>query len=212
MLWKDLCSGCIHAPVYDNQGKKVDNQKCPFCRVPTPDSDGEIAERYKLRIEAEDPIAIYNLGVYYRDGKYGYPQYHKKALEHWHRAAELGYAKAYLNIGYAYTHGHGVEVDEEKATYYYELGAMKGDAIARCNLGILEHRSGNMVRALKHSMIAVSSGDAESLDNIKEMYSEGHATKEDYTKALQSYQAYLSEIKSSQRDKAAAASEMYRYY
>ena len=33
---KTICSGCIHAPVYDNQGKKVDNQKCPFCRVPTP--------------------------------------------------------------------------------------------------------------------------------------------------------------------------------
>lgn len=34
----------------------------------------------------------------------------------------------------------------------------------------------------------------------------------DYKKALQSYQEYLSEIKSPQRDKAAAARENYRYY
>ena len=28
---KVICSGCIRAPLYDNQGNKVDNQKCPFC-------------------------------------------------------------------------------------------------------------------------------------------------------------------------------------
>ena len=36
------------------------------------------------------------------------------------------------------------------------------------------------------------------------MYSNGDATKEDYTKALQSYQTYLRGIKSRQRDEAAA--------
>ena len=39
----------------------------------------------------------------------------------------------------------------------------------------------------------------------------GHATKDDYAKALRAYQAYLAEIKSDQRDKAAAASADYRY-
>jgi len=29
-----VCSGCIHAPVYDNQGNKVDIKTCPFCRTP----------------------------------------------------------------------------------------------------------------------------------------------------------------------------------
>ena len=33
---KTICSGCIHAPLYDTYGNEVDNQKCPFCRVPTP--------------------------------------------------------------------------------------------------------------------------------------------------------------------------------
>ena len=61
-------------------------------------------------------------------------------------------------------------------------------------------------------MIAVRAGDYDSLKRIQIMYSDGHATKEDYTAALQSYQAYLMEIKSAQRDKAAAYSESYRYY
>ena len=37
-------------------------------------------------------------------------------------------------------------------------------------------------------------------------------TKEDYMKALQLYQEYLDEIKSHQRDEAAAADEKCRYY
>ena len=50
------------------------------------------------------------------------------------------------------------------------------------------------------------------MEQIKEFYSKGFATKEDYTRALQLYQDYLGEIKSKQRDEAAAAREDYRYY
>ena len=61
-------------------------------------------------------------------------------------------------------------------------------------------------------MIAVIGGSKESLEKIHQLYIDGHVTKEDYTKALQSYQVYLSEIKSDQRDEAAAADEDNRYY
>ena len=209
---KEICTGCIHAPVYDNQGNKVDNTKCAFCRTPLSNSDEEANTRKKKRVEMNDPIAIYNAGNYYRDGRNGYPQDEKKALELWHRAGGLGFAESYTNIGYAYRYGEGVEVDENKAKHYYELAAMKGSASARHNLGNMEGREGNLDRALKHWMIAVKSGDSDSLKEIQKYYLNGHATKEDYTKALQLYQAYLDEIKSSQRDKAAAAREEYRYY
>ena len=43
-------------------------------------------------------------------------------------------------------------------------------------------------------------------------YKYGYATKEDYTKALLTYQSYLGEIKSKQRDEAAEADDQYRYY
>jgi len=217
---KVICSGCIYAPVYDNQGNKVDNEKqnqCPFCRTVAPKSSEEAVKRLNKLVAAGDPIAMYNLGCYYRDGC-GLPQDYAKALELWHRAGELGYAIAYASageLGYAvsaYYDGRGVEVYKKKANHYYELAAMGGNANARYNLGNLEGRAGNMDRALKHYLIAVSSGDAESLKQIQLFYSKGHATKEDYTTALQSYQTYLGEIKSKQRDDAAAADNRYRYY
>ena len=71
---KTICSGCIHAPLYDNQGNEVDNEKCPFCRTPHPKTNEEEVERYNVRVEKDDPIAIYNLGCCYRDGIYGLPQ------------------------------------------------------------------------------------------------------------------------------------------
>ena len=119
---------------------------------------------------------------------------------------------AYCNIGYAYSHGEGVEVDMKKATHYYELAAMKGNAMARHNVALIEKKAGNIDRALKHYMIAARSGWSNSLKGMKQLYSNRHATKEQYTKALQLYQTYLSEIKSKQRDEAASADEDYRYY
>jgi len=210
---KTICSGCIHAPLYDHQGNEVDNKKCPFCRTPHPKTDEEIMEREKKRVEAGDPIAIYNQGNHYQDGTYGYPQDLTKALEYWHRAGELGYAEAYSCIGYAYQHGEGVEVDKKKARHYYELSAMGGNEVARNNLGFMEIEAGNFDRGLKHWIISVRGGYINSLSNVKVLYSKGHASKDDYTKALQLYQVYLGDIKSVQRDKAAVADdEDCRYY
>jgi len=105
---KVICSGCIHAPVYDDQGNEMIKKICPFCRVPTANSYEEYVERLNKRVEAGDFIAIGKLGGYYAAGKNGFPQDYTKALELWHRAADLGYSKAYGNIGWAYLHGSAV--------------------------------------------------------------------------------------------------------
>ena len=209
---KVICSGCLHAPRYDDLGNIVDNRKCAFCRTRWPKSNREVVQSLEKRVELDDPIAIYNMGCDYQDGTCGRPQNHAKALELYHRAAELGYVASYNNIGYAYNNGEGVDVDKKKARHYYELAAIGGDPIARYNLGEMDEEAGNIERALKHYMIAVRDGDAESLTAIQRLYSNGLATKEDYTKALQLYQTYLNEIKSKQRDKAAAYRKRCRYY
>ena len=208
---KVICSGCIHAPVYDNNGNKV-KKKCPFCRTQAPTSGEEYIQMTMKRMEAGDAIAINCLGGYYSEGKFDLPQDMDKALEIWHRAAELGHSESYYNIGNSYFHGRGVARDEEKAKYYWELAAIRGDVDARHNLGILEGRAENYDRALKHYMIAVGTGYNKSLNQIKEMYMHGFATKDDYANALLAYQAYLVEIKSDQRDNAAAFGDMYKYY
>ena len=132
---KVICSGCIHAPVYDNQGNEVDNTKCPFCRTPWPNTDEEAIEWLNKRVATGDPIAIYIQGCHYYGGSRGYSQNYTKALELWHRAGELGHAKAFASIGYAYYNGEGVEVNKKKANHYWELAAIGGNVLARRDLG-----------------------------------------------------------------------------
>ena len=92
---KVICLGCAESPVYDNQGNKVDNKICPFCRTPWHNSNKELIIRMDKRVEAGDAYAIYNLGWKYREGSNGFPQDYNKALELYHRAADLGYSRAY---------------------------------------------------------------------------------------------------------------------
>ena len=41
-----------------------------------------------------------------------------------------------------------------------------------------------MDRTLKHHMIAAGLGDNDSLEKIKQLFMNGHASKDDYAKAL----------------------------
>ena len=102
------------------------DQLCPFCRAPTPTSDENVIDRLKKRMEMGDDQAMCRLGCCCAEGMNGFPQDWAKALELWHRAAELGYETSYYNIGLAYSRGEGVARDGTKAMHYYELAAMGG--------------------------------------------------------------------------------------
>ena len=205
---KMICSGCVHAPVYDNHGKIIVGKKCPFCRTSYPTSGEEVIERLKKRMEVGDAYAFFIMGCYYDEGEYGLPQDSAKAVEFWRKAGKFGYT----NIGKTYYNGQGVERDKQMAKHYFELAAMEGDSTARYNLGVSEDNEGNYDRALKHLMIAVRGGHTDSVKYIQQLYMNGHVAKDHYANALRSHQAYLNEIKSDQRDKAAALGDDYRYY
>ena len=204
---KMICGGCVKAVLMDIDAK------CPFCRVSVPRSDEDLIERIKKRVEMDDAEAIRSFGCCYYNGEYGVPQDYEKALQLWHRAGELGNATANCNIGNAHYNGNGVERDMKQAKHYWALAAVGGDEVSRYNLGsIIEERAGNMSKALKHHMIAAGCGYNNSLKRIKEFYMNGHATKDDYAKALRAHQKYVDGIKSAQRDEAAAFNnEKYRY-
>jgi len=208
---KLICSGCIWM-YYTAVASRDSNQLCPFCRTPIPETEEELIKRVMKRVELSDAQAIYELGCHYHRGTHDLSEDMNKALELWHRAGELGSVDAYHNIGFAYMNGDSVRLDRKMARHYTELAATRGDAKARYNLGFLEVQEGNWDRALKHYMIAAGSGHSASLDAIKELYMEGHATKDDYAKALRAHQAYLDEIRSTQRDEAAAFSDEFKYY
>ena len=206
---KIICSGCAYAPVYDNLGNEIIEEKCPFCRTQASYSIEECNERLQKRVELGDAKAIYTLGCYYRNGDDGFPQDYDKAFELFVRAGDLGSAKAYNNAGYAYEIGRGVEINEKMADHYYKLAAIGGDINARHNLGVYEEEEGNMNRALKHLMIAAEGGEPDSLKEIQKLYTNVHATKDHYAQALRAYQAYLVDIKSTQRDADAAHGNRY---
>ena len=206
---KMICSGCVHAVII--RSKKTAIPLCSFCRTVEPTSEEEVIKRLQKRVELNDTQAITTMGFYYSQGMDGLPKDHTKAFELWEHAAELGHADAYFNIGCAYATGRGVEKDRKKAQQCMGLGAIRGDATARHSLGVFEWNADNGGRAINHFIIAVRGGSSQSLKQIQDFYSEGYVTKEVYTEALLSYQKYLHEVKSRQRDEAAAADDEYKY-
>jgi len=197
---KVLCCGCCIAASQEiNKG----NMKawCPFCRMPFHETDKEYIKRFKKRMKLNDADAFLYLGMEYRDGGSGLPQDYKMAFDLWNMAAELGSSIAHHSIAFAYAGGKGVEEDNEKAIYHFELAAIGGHEAARNNLGMIEEGNGNMDRAMKHFIIAARCGFDESLSEIGKGYKAGHATKDEYASTLRAYQVSIDEMKSEQRTK-----------
>ena len=134
-------------------------------------------------------------------------QDYAKANELWLRAGELGFATAYHNLANSYLNGEGVDEDIKEAEKHWELAAMGGDAKARYNLGAWEKRAGNISRAMKHWMIAAWAGCDGSLKHIRVGFFKGHVTKDDFETTSRAHKEATDEVKSDQRDIAAAYDE-----
>ena len=197
---KSICNGCIYAMI-ESEGKDL----CAFCRTPPTQSNGDRLRRIKKLMDNGNGAAFNMLGYSYANGINSLPQDWNKATELYFKGGKLGCAEAYYNLGCSYDNGHGVEVDKKKAQYYYELAAMKGDVHARYNLGIIVEDAGNEDRAYKHFAIAARAGSERSLDAVKDGFMDGFITKDEYTNTLRAYQESQDEMKSEERDKAAAS-------
>jgi len=200
---KRICLGCSYAMKMTSEGKDL----CAFCRTPESRSrsDEETINQIKKLMEKGNAEAFNMFGGWHHDGTHGLPRDYRKANELYLRAGELGSAIAYYNLGDSYYHGEGEEIDKEKAKHYYELAAIAGNIVARHNLGTIEGHAGNVDRALKHFVLAAKAGYEESLDVVKLGFAKGVVTKDEYTNILLAYHERHEEMKSEERDKAAAA-------
>ena len=88
--------------------------------------------------------------------------------------------------------------------YHLEQAAIGGHHMARHNLGCYDWGNGRFERARKHFIIAANLGNEKSLGNIKDLYTYGHASKEDYADACRAYQAAVAATKSAERKAAEA--------
>ncbi|EJK72994.1 hypothetical protein THAOC_05414, partial [Thalassiosira oceanica] len=196
---KTVCHGCILASRKRGMGKI-----CAFCRTPTAHSDASILAQVRKRVDARDPVATEFLaGAYYR-GNYGLQQDIPRAIELWTEAALLGNLIAHFNLGRMYFKGEGVEKDVARGIRHWQHAAFQGHPESRYLLGLHECYEGSHEQAVQHWMISAKMGDDDSLNKIKEMFMERHATKAQYAEALKGYQNALQETKSPQREEAKA--------
>jgi len=198
-----LCNGCAYA----HADAPADTEKgtCVFCRSEASSSDEERIERIKERVEDNDAWAIYNLGKYYQFGMKGLRQDHSKTLELFHESAKLGHHPAHYDLSVCYREGGIIERDTRKATHHGQLAAMAGNVHARYNLGCDEYNAGNMDRAYKHLMISANDGCDLSMKEVQEGYRRGFVTKDDYAETIRAYGNSIDQMKSDDRDRAAAA-------
>ena len=156
----------------------------------------------QARVEKKDPAAIEHLGGKYFVGRNGLQKDVQRVIELWTEAAELGSIEALNSLGVVYRDGEGVRQDKAKGIQLFEKAAMQGHVVSRHNLGCYEVESGNYDRAVRLFLISAKLGYENSVENIKEMFKVGVATKEQYAQALIGYQDAVEEMKSPERDEA----------
>ena len=200
---KRICDGC------DMAADKRGMDDCPFCRTTKPGKNADLLAMIRARVAKKDPEAINNLGECYNLGMIGFQKNIRKAVKLWTEAAELGSIQALYNVGVAYDLGDVVQQDKAKAVEFYEKAAMQGHVQSRYNLGCNEHEKGNYDRAVRHWLISAKMGHKNSVENIKQAFVHGLATKDQYAEALKGYQDAVEEMKSHDRDEAKRLREGY---
>ncbi|EJK55878.1 hypothetical protein THAOC_24331, partial [Thalassiosira oceanica] len=196
---KMVCLGCDLASYQRGMGGM-----CAFCRAPTPDSDADALPLIQKRVEARDPVATEVLAQAYYNGDHGLQQDIPRAIELWMEAARRGELDAHYKLGRSYFKGEGVEQDVARGIRHLQQAAIQGHPSSRHALGCHEYDNGTHELALRHFMISAKMGFEESLNRIKQIFMEGHATKAQYAEALKGYQNALEESKSPQREEAKA--------
>ena len=111
-----------------------------------------------------DAAAMHVLGDQYYGGTVGLAKSVPRAIELWTETLGLGLGSvdAHDQLGHTYFTGH--------------LSFGKGHVISRHKLGSTECKRGNYNLAVQH-MISAKTGYEKSLDDIKDMFIKGHATK-----------------------------------
>ena len=194
---KRVCKGCILAA-----RQREMNDTCPFCRTTLPADDASSLAMIKKRADKGDATAIKTLGDKYFYGQLGLTKDVPRAVELYTEAAERGSLNAHCQLGAAYCNGDGVEEDKTRGVHHWQQAAMKGNVGSRHNLGFVEHGNGNYQLAVQHWMISAKMGFEGSLNDVKAMFKQGHATKAQYAEALIGYRDAVEEMKSPQREEA----------
>ena len=149
------------------------------------------------QVDLNDAGAICWHGEYYNKGRRGLQQVRDKVNKLWKQAVALGSSQAHFCLAEAYRH----ELEDlKKAHFHYEAAAVAGHEVARCNLGSIERKSGNMELVLKHLRIAASAGDYAAMNFIRKFFERGVVSRESIDSTLTAYNNSCAEMRSEARD------------
>lgn len=76
----------------------------------------------------------------------------------------------------------------------------------------MEKEAGNAQRAFRHFVIAAKAGYEKSLDMVKQGFTKGDVTKDEYANVLRACQKQQDEMKSGERDKASTQTTRMRQW
>lgn len=105
------------------------------CGVPA--SARDAVAWFRKGAEAEDPDALFGLGLYLLDGVDGVLDMNEcEAASLFAAAAVQGHAEAQYRLAVCFECGVGVGEDQTQAVHWYEAAAAQGLVDAMCNLGV----------------------------------------------------------------------------
>ncbi|MBN8950122.1 MULTISPECIES: peptidoglycan-binding protein [unclassified Rhizobium] len=155
-----------------------------------------------------DPVALFEIGARYTDGR-GVPADMKQAAAWYQLSADKGYAPAQYRLASMYEKGNGVDHDLAKAKQYYEQAANQGNASAMHNLAVL-YASGtagsqDYDSAASWFSRAADLGVSDSQFNLAILYARGNGVKQDLQ---ESYKWFAIAAKSGDKDAAQKRDEV----
>ena len=129
---KYLCEKCYVQMQYTQQ-----RGTCPLCRADISDrSEPTVIKRVRTRAERGDANAMYNLGVFYDEGRTGLAQDQAVARVWLKRAAEAGESRGAYNLGCMYRDGEGGPTDKALAAKYFRMAGDMGHVQGMTNYGL----------------------------------------------------------------------------
>ncbi len=130
-----------------------------------------------------DPLALFEIGARYTEGRNGVELDLKKAAEWYALSAQRGFAPAEYRLANFREKGTGVDRDIEEAKRLYLSAAQKGNASAMHNLAVLyatgSDGTPDFAQASKWFEAAANHGVADSQFNLAILYARGNGVTQD---------------------------------
>ena len=164
--------------------------QCPLCRTPAPRDRAEHLARLRRHAENDQPQAIFQLAIFYRNGA---PEYlivknSKKAAKIAKRGVEVGGADSMVLLGGLYTKGEGVKLDRKKSMQLFRMAADRGHPKAQILAGIMLRDSEKFDEAFHYFKLSAEQGFNYGQRVLGDAYINGQGVAQDPLEGMRWYE------------------------